>query len=155
MRGLDKDDKERKVKEEKKKMKKIASTVLLGMLFFGGMEVQAGKLDYLSFSVGDLNFRLPFTQDADIIGLYDVIGKKGFVGAETSVVDWRGFQGTFGVATDADIWNGDINGNVFGGVRRHIGENLHVGIWCGRDFRENIYRAGVKASWEIFGPDTL
>lgn len=104
----------------------------------------------LKVSVGALDLQVPFAQ-TEAVYLYDVLGKRGLVGAETIVAAIKGIEASVGVVTDADL-----DGAPFLGVRRLVPsgvlrDSLYVGVWLGRDFRNDAYQAGIKASVALWG----
>ena len=112
----------------------------------------AGAAD-LKVSIGDLNVILPFSK-TEVVSLYDVIGKKGFAGAETPILSYRTIEASFGIVTAADV--NDLQGLPFLGVRRQVPAGLfrdsfYVGVWIARDYRFDVWRGGVKASLPLFG----
>lgn len=115
------------------------------LALFGAFLIVTGvSAESLTYSIGDLKLVLP-GQNAEVVYLYDIINAQGLGGAETVFVEYKSIQGSFGAISDADF-----NGTAFLGIRTVITESgndlFHVGVWVGRDYRDNLYRAGIKAS---------
>jgi hypothetical protein len=105
----------------------------------------------LEWKIGDLKLTVPL-QKLEAVSLYDIIGKKGYAGAESVFASYRTLQASAGIVTDADL-----DGTFFLGGRRQVPagffkDSFYIGLWIGRDFRESVWRGGVKASiklWDV------
>lgn len=107
----------------------------------------------LKWNLGPFDVYLPMTK-LDVSYLYDILGKRGFAGAESVVLGFKGIEASIGAITDAGF-----DGIPFVGVRRIVPmgifkEAFYAGLWLSRDYRNNIYRGGIKASLPLFGPRT-
>ena len=61
-------------------------------------------------------------------------------------------MGSFVPAEEADVWDGSQKGVLYGGIRHESEEKfLQFGIFAGRDFTHDIWRAGAKIG-KSFGP---
>lgn len=103
------------------------------------------KADDTLFSFKGVDFKIPLAK-AEVVYLYDVLGKQGLAGVETPVISYKGFDGSIGAITDADL-----NGSPFIGVRHFVpvgvfSKEFHFGLWVGRNFNENKYQGGIKAT---------
>jgi hypothetical protein len=101
-------------------------------------------------SFGDLTIQAPFAE-AEAVSLYDILGKRGLAGIETKIAAFRGFEGSIGAVTDAEL-----RGAPFVGIRRFVpagifSESFYIGLWLGRDFRRSAYQGGIKASVKLWG----
>lgn len=123
-----------------------AVLVVCGVSGFGYAEVR------LDAHLGEWEFKVPFATNLDAIGAYDVLNEKGLVGGESVFAAYKGFEGTLGILTDSDITDGDVQGTLAIGARKQVPQwGLHVGMFIGRDFRDNVWRGGVKFTKGIFG----
>lgn len=132
-------------------MKNLLKNWLKAGLVVAGMSGFGNAAD-LSLHLGDWEFKAPFITNADAIGAYDVVNKKGLVGVETAFADYNKFEGTLSVLTDSDVFDGDLAGTLAIGARRQIPKfGVHIGLFLGRDFREGIWRGGIKGTAKLFG----
>jgi|SRR6185436_10094153 len=109
--------------------------------------------DKILFSLGKVNVLLPFA-DVNAVYLFDGVAKQSLVGGETPLIQWHKLQFTGGAITSLDG-----SGSPFVGVNLVVDNpipnyialsGLNLGIFGGRNFNENEYMAGVKASVNIF-----
>ena len=84
-------------------------------------------------------------QDLQFTTMYDAINKKALLGGEVSVLRRKNLEATVGLATEADVWDGSQKGVLYGGLRHESEEKFfQFGLFAGRDFTHNLWRAGVK-----------
>lgn len=130
-------------------MKKLLfSLLVLGCLAVG---VKAEESAGAYFKWGDLEFTYPLANTSAIC-LYDLWTGQGLVGAKTRLVKWLRLNGNFGAVTSFEA-----NGMPFlsldfdwAGIITDETKLAKLGIWVGRDFKENENHAGVKASVQIW-----
>ena len=125
----------------------MAGLALAMTLFIAAMPVAAEPIE---FDLRVVTLRLPF-QDCAAVSLYDIVGRQGLVGAETTVLIRRGIHGTVGAITTLGL-----EGTPFIGLKAAVpesvfGRRVDVGLFYARDFNANQNRAGLLASvplWE-------
>ena len=113
------------------------------------------RADVLNVTVGPLSLQIPF-QNLNVVYLFDALhanqgSNAQLVGAETTILTLKKINGTFGGVT-----------SVTGQATPYIGFDtvispeflsvapVDVGVWGGRDFTQSEWRAGLKASINIF-----
>ena len=129
------------------KKKTIAGLALALMLFIAAIPAAAEPIE---FDLVIVRLRLPL-QDAHVVSLYDIVGRQGLVGIETTVLVRRGLTGTVGAITTLGL-----EGTPFIGLKAAVpesvfGRKVNVGLFYARDFHQNQNRAGLLAStplWE-------
>lgn len=102
---------------------------------------------------GGLNIYIPLTQ-VDVIYQYDFVGKRSLVGGETNIASWKQLTFTGGAVTSVDG-----QGSPFLGMHLSLTNpaesfiplaNVHPGLFGGRDFHQNAWIFGIKASVNVF-----
>lgn len=130
----------------------IASSLLVSGLFVTSVKAEPSIL--ADFGVVKLN--VPFTQ-VDIVALWDIRNKQGLAGGQTpvaSIVPMK-IQLVGGAVTSTEGAGTPYVGLEWGGVPNPASqwfaiEQLHPGIFAGRNFNTNEYIWGIKASVSIF-----
>lgn len=105
------------------------------------------------FSLGSLQVNVPF-KTINGVGLWDFVAKQSLAGAETPLVTWKRLEVVGGAVTSLDG-----AGTPFLGVHVVIpnpAENFvalssfRPGVFAGRNFRNNDWVLGLKASVGLF-----
>lgn len=107
----------------------------------------------LLVNFGSVNIYIPFTQ-LDVIYQYDFVGKRSLVGGETPLLSWKQLTFTGGAVTSVDG-----AGSPFIGMHLSLTNpaetwlplnTIHPGLFGGRDFKQNAWIFGIKASINVF-----
>jgi len=105
------------------------------------------------FNLGSLQFNVPLVH-VEAVGLWDFVQKRGLAGAETPLISYKNIQITGGAITTIDG-----EGSPFVGahvVLQNPAENFaplagfHPGIFGGRDFNNDAWILGLKATVGLF-----
>lgn len=123
----------------------LAFVVLVGMVGIA----KADETAY--FSYGPLSLNIPF-KTADVVYLYDGVNQRSLTGGETTIFTvFNKVRGTVGVVTTIQ----NAQGAPFVGADVDLGNALdrflnlgpiQIGGFGGRDFREDRWIGGLKAS---------
>ena len=108
------------------------------------------------FDFGIVKLNMPFTQ-VDVVALYDMRTKSGLVGGQTPLANVVPMKINLvgGAVTSSDGQGTPYIGLEWGGVPNPASqwfaiEQLHPGIFAGRNFHTDEYIWGLKASLSIF-----
>lgn len=124
-------------------MKKI----LLMFTLVAALSVNAEDKIYLN--IGHCDFHVPFTEVSQV-NLYDVINKKSYFGAETTLSSMKHLSLTFGGVLDSDLKGIPFIGLHTDLTDKYFSERVSLGVWIGRDYQENRYQGGIKANIELW-----
>lgn len=127
---------------------KLFNKIALVLVLLSGMGYAAE--DNVYYKVGPLELNIPL-KTADVVYLYDGIGKTNLVGGETTVATvWQKVSATVGVVTSVEgkgafFAGADINtGNA---LDRYVSlGSIRVGAFGGYDSRRGAWMAGPKCS---------
>lgn len=108
------------------------------------------------YDFGAVKLNVPFTQ-VDVVALWDIKNKQGLAGGQTPlafVVPMK-IGLVAGAVTSTEGSGTPYVGLEWGGVPNPASswfaiEQLHPGIFAGRNFHTNDYIYGIKASVSIF-----
>jgi len=135
-------------------MKKLAIAFLV-VMFLGALTsiVLADDTASAYFKIGQAEFVYPLS-NASVISLYDYWKGEGLIGAESSLVKYQRLNLNFGAVTSF-IANGmpfvSLDFDWCGLITNSSQTKLaRVGIWFGKDFKNNDNRAGIKASIPVW-----
>lgn len=130
-------------------MKKLLVSAVLALGLLGTASAEENIL----FKLGAVNVLVPFS-DVSATYLFDGVAKQSLVGAETPLIEWHNLQMTGGAVTSIEG-----EGSPFIGINLSLTNpadrwvnlgNIHPGIFGGRNFNNNEWMAGVKATVSIF-----
>lgn len=102
---------------------------------------------------GSVKVYVPLTS-IDTVYMWDLTTKTSLVGGETPFASWKSLQITAGAVTSLDG-----QGTPFVGARLELTNPteawvplaaIHPGLFAGRDFRNNAWIYGLKASINVF-----
>lgn len=137
----------------KKKLMLLAS-----VMFLAGI----AKADdpKLLFNFGKMNVYLPLS-NISVVYQYDMVGKRSLVGGETPFLGLWNLQFTAGAVTSVDGAGSPFLGvnlavpnpvprTPFMASISEVISALNPGLFGGRNFKENSYIFGLKASMAIF-----
>jgi len=108
------------------------------------------------YDFGAVKLNVPFTQ-VDVVALWDIRNKQGLAGGQTPIATLvpAKIGLVAGAVTSTDGQGTPYVGLEWAGVPNPASmwfaiENLHPGIFAGRNFHTNEYIYGLKASVSIF-----
>lgn len=130
-------------------MKKVLIALAFCLAFSGISKAESKVL----FDLGTAKVYIPFTS-VDTSYLWDFVKKQSLVGGETPIMSWKSLEFTGGAVTSLEG-----EGTPFVGARLNLDNpaeqwvplaGVHPGLFAGRDFRNNAWVYGIKASVNIF-----
>lgn len=93
---------------------------------------------------------------SDVSGCYafDLVSKRNLVGVETPVAKWKNLYGVIGLAADVPdagepVYGIPIIGGHMAGIQL-FNQKVDIGALIGRDFKNGVSVAGVKASARLW-----
>lgn len=132
-------------------MKKLIVIMLLGLC---AGSIKAGETAL--YQKGSFEVLAPLVNTSAVY-MYDFVGARNLIGAETSVVKWGNFYGVVGLAGDVSQSDGGdaVKQIPFLGIHTpamlsFLENTVTVGAFAGRDFNHGDTVAGVKCSAKIW-----
>lgn len=136
-------------------MKKIKMMLMIVTFLSISAIAKADPTDKIWLNFGSMNVYVPFGT-VNAVGLWDGVSKRGMAGAETPLASWKNLQFVGGAVTTIED---SLAGTPFIGFNVAIpnpAENyvalasFKPGIFAGRNFRDNTWVLGLKASVGLF-----
>lgn len=133
-------------------MKRIIVSLAVLLASAGSIRAE----DKVIWSKGSVDFLVPVI-NSSLTYLYDFVGARNLLGAETAFVRVKSFYGVVGLAADVSDGNAGESFKQIPYLGIHtpalasfLNETITIGAFAGRDFNRGDTVAGVKASMKLW-----